>query len=326
MARDKSVQVILKAIGHTSLCKNLLTENKNDTIIEEVGKKTISTPTLPITLVINIFDQKEEKDGDNGDRCMTTTMQQRRTSIFLSLLKVIAHTYFRTKDDVLFTFLEHIEDIDTSTTADKLYYSLVEKLLFKYLGSSNWIHNAKKGGAFALLKRVNNQWGGSCSSWVNNSDGFGEICCASASVPSSVALHYIVHLITDYVSPSHDSLELLIQFFKAGFNSTYLCEPVIRTKDLNFLNRVLSAPLDILSNAICLSFTEGKTSKTKRSHLSTALAMLLPNCWLQIVTYVTPIISPTDSLKDHLPGKLSIPNCITCLYVLFVSYYKTTIF
>jgi hypothetical protein len=234
LARDKSVPVILKAIGHTSLCKNLLKENENDTIIEEEGKETISTRTSHITLVSNIFDQTKQKDGDNTDRCMMTTMQQRRTCIFLSLIQTIAHTYFRTKDDVLIKFFDQIEDIDISTTADNFYYTLVEKLLFKYLGGSNWIHNAKKDGAFALLSRVNTLWGGSCKYWVNNLDGFGEICCAKSSVPSSVALHYIVHLITDYASPSSASLQLLIDFFKAGFNSTYLCEPVIRTKDLNF--------------------------------------------------------------------------------------------
>jgi hypothetical protein len=322
LARDKSVQIILKAIGNTSLCKDLLKEKENTTLIEKERKKTSL-----ITLVNNIFDQTKHEDGINPDRCMMTTMQQRRTGIFLSLLHTIAHTYFRTKDDVLITLFQHIEHIDTKTTAEKLYLTLVEKLLFKYLASSNWNQNAKKGGAFALLSRVNNLWGGSCKTWENNSDKCGEICSAKSSVPSGVALQYIVHLITDYASPSSASLQMLIEFFKAGFNQTFLSEPVIQTKDLNFLNRVLSAPLDILSKAISSALTQ-QAVKIKTNHISTVLAMLLPQCWLEIVTYVTPEITPNDSLETHLPGKQSIstPKCSTPLYILFVSWYDTTIF
>lgn len=317
--------MILEAVGHTSLCKNLIKANSDDTIIEEEGKKTKSTTTSPITLFSNIFDQKKKKEKANEDRCMTTTMIQRKTSIFLSVLNVLANINFRTKDDVLYTVLEKIDDIDTNATADEVYYSLVEKLLFKYLGSSNWIHNAKKGGSFALLSSVYNLWGGKSSTSVTNLDEFGDICNVRSSVPSNVALHYIVHLITDFVSPSSDSLQLLIEFFKAGFNSTYLCEPVIRTKDLNFLNNVLSAPLDILSKAMTLSIIkQRKDSKTKANILSTVLAMQLPGCWLQIVTHVGPEMSPTESLKRSLPGKQPILNCITCIFVLFVPYYFRT--
>lgn len=311
LARDKSVQIILKAIGNTSLCKDLIKEKENSTFIEGERKKTSL-----FTLVNNMFDQTKHEDGINSDRCMMTTMHQRRTSIFLSLLHTIAHTYFRTKDDVLTTLFQHIEHINTKTTAEKLYLTLVEKLLFKYLASSNWNQNAKKGGAFALLSRVNNLWGGSCKTWENNSEICGQICSAKSSVPSGVALQYIVHLITDYASPSSASLQMLIEFFKAGFNQTYLSEPVIQTKDLNFLNRVLSAPLDILSKAISSAL-----SKQAGKHISTVLAMLLPQCWLKIVTDVTPEISPNDSLETHLPGKQSIstPKCSTPLYILFVS-------